>query len=93
MPRISECLYVPQGILVQGTITHSIITLCYKCEMTVRKQHHPYVNINFKSKLFVQGICVHMQDSQTKLHRMHIMILIREHQQQHCAGHDESAVR
>jgi len=34
-----------------------------------------------------------MQDSQTKLHRMHIMILIREHQQQHYAGHDESAVR
>ena len=34
-----------------------------------------------------------MQDSQTKLDRMHIMILIREHQQQHYAGHDESAVR
>jgi len=34
-----------------------------------------------------------MQDSQTKLHRMHIMIIIREHQQQHYAWHDESAAR
>ena len=28
----------------EGTITYSITRLCYKCEMTVRKLHHPYVN-------------------------------------------------
>ena len=25
----------------EGTITYSIIRLCYKCEMTVRKLQHP----------------------------------------------------
>ena len=50
-------------------------------------------SINVKSKLFVRVICAYMQDLQTKLHRLHIMIKIREHQQQHYAWHDEGAVR
>ena len=28
----------------EGTITYSIIRLCFKCEMTVRKLHHPHLN-------------------------------------------------
>jgi len=63
--------------------------------MTVRKLHHPYGNkVSTSIKIICpSNVCAYMQDSQTKLHRMHTMILIREHQQQHYAGDDESAVQ
>ena len=75
----------------EGTLTYSITRLCYNdCKKATSSlcQHR----INFKSELFVCLICTSMQDSQTKLHRMH-MILIRENKQQDYAGHGESAVR
>ena len=44
-------------------------------------------------KICPSNMPINARLSQTMLHRMHIMILIREQQQKHYAGLDESAVR
>ena len=52
MPKLSHGFYAQQVMCsagntstgFEGTITYSIIRLCFKCEITVRKLHHPYVN-------------------------------------------------
>ena len=62
MPKLSYCFYVQKFMCrtgntstgFEGTTTYSIIRSTFKCEMTVRKLHYPYVNTASPSN---QNIC------------------------------------